>query len=591
MFTKRDKRLFRIMIGIQILLSLIDLFAVLLVGIVGSLAISGVSSGQPSIQVGNILKILGIFELNIQQQSTILGSLAAFLLISKTLISIYFTRKSLRFLSFRAAHISTLLLRKVLNQDLLDVNSGSFQTKLYSVTRGVETLSVGVVGTALIMTSDLILTLIMIVGLFAIEPLMAGATLFFFGSVGFILQKALAGRTQQISMLQTQYGIRNNQQILEVLGAYREIFVRNRRNFYADKIGIGRQKLAQISAEKAFLPNISKFVFEITTVLGAILLAAYQFYSFDAVKAIGVLTVFLGASARISPALLRVQQGFLTVRGSAASAITTLDLIKQEITEDQLSDGVNSVYASSFIGSVDLREVSFRYTTNEKFALNRINLSVKSGEMIALVGPSGSGKSTLVDLILGLLGPSSGEILVSGLPPRTCIKTFPGEIGYVPQETNIFDGTIRENVTLGFEDNDFTDEQVMKSLAAAALTSFIEDSNLGLNTPVGERGTRLSGGQRQRVGIARAMITQPNLLILDEATSALDGHTESQISDAIASLKRRCTVILIAHRLSTVKNADRIVYLENGIIKCVGSFSDLRRQIPDFDMQAKLMEI
>ncbi len=589
LFSPRDKKLFVIMILAQILLGFLDLLSVVFIGIIGALAVSGISAGQPGDKVSSVLRFLEISNLSVQSQAMILGLTAAVLLISKTLISIYFTRKSLRFISLRSAQISAGLLRKVLSQDLQQLKLNSFQTTLYAITGGVDVLAVGVVGTIVVMVSDLSLTLIMITGLFAVDKQIAGATLVFFGAVGFTLHKLLAGRTQRIAKLQTQYGIRSSQQILEVLGAYREIFVKDRREFYADSIGEGRKKLAEIGAEKAFLPNISKYVFEITTVMGSFLIAAFQFLKTDALHAVTVLTIFLAASARISPALLRVQQGLLTLRGSAASAGPSLDLIGMSIRQSSNTNFEMESSISGFYGEVEIQDLTFRYSNEDEFAIKDVNLKILPGEIVALVGPSGSGKSTLVDLILGLLKPEQGKVLISNQSPLSCIKKFPGMIGYVPQDTSIFEGTIRENVCLGFNKGDFSDSQVLESLELASLKSFVDESPQGLDTLVGERGTRLSGGQKQRLGIARAMMTQPKLLILDEATSALDGQTEHEISESINSLKGLSTVIIIAHRLSTIKNADKVVYLDKGEVISVGSFSDVRDLIPDFDHQAKLM--
>jgi ABC-type multidrug transport system fused ATPase/permease subunit len=589
LFSPRDKKLFGVMILVQVLLGFLDLISVILIGLVGSLAVTGISAGKPGEKVTLVLEVLRISEMSVQIQASVLGTAAAILLISKTLIAIYFTRRSLRFISLRSAQISANLLRKVLSQDLQQLKSKSFQTTLYAITGGVDVLAVGVVGTLVLMVSDLSLTIIMISGLFAVDKLIAGATLLFFSAVGFSLHKLLAGRTQRIAQLQTQYGIKSSHQILEVLGAYREIFVKDRREYYADSIGNGRKKLAEIGAEKAFLPNVSKYVFEITTVVGAFLIAAFQFLRTDALQAVTILTIFLAASARISPALLRVQQGLLTLKGSAASAGPSLDLIERSINQQVDAVSVTDQELSKFNATVDVRALNFRYSDLDEFALNDINLKVSPGEIVALVGPSGSGKSTLVDLILGLLRPETGEVRISNETPINCIRMFPGMIGYVPQETSIFEGTIRENVSLGFAENEFSDEQIMKALEIAALKSLVEESPSGLSTLVGERGTRISGGQRQRLGIARAMVTQPKLLIFDEATSALDGQTEHEISESINSLKGLSTVIIIAHRLSTVKNADRIVYLDKGRIISVGTFSEIRSQISDFDQQAKLM--
>jgi ABC-type multidrug transport system fused ATPase/permease subunit len=175
------------------------------------------------------------------------------------------------------------------------------------------------------------------------------------------------------------------------------------------------------------------------------------------------------------------------------------------------------------------------------------------------------------------------------MDPLDAIAKWPGALSYVPQDVQISNGTIRQNVALGFSPLDAKDDLVNNSLASAALTEFINTLPLGVDTPVGERGAKISGGQRQRLGIARALFTKPSLLVLDEATSALDGETELEISDAIANLKGKATIILIAHRLSTVRQADIVAYLEKGNLIFAGTFDEVRRQVPDFDKQAKLM--
>ena len=191
--------------------------------------------------------------------------------------------------------------------------------------------------------------------------------------------------------------------------------------------------------------------------------------------------------------------------------------------------------------------------------------------------------------MLGVLNPDSGKVLISNLPPLDAISKWPGAVSYVPQDVIIANGTIRENVGLGYPIDIATDELVMKALKIAHLDSFIAGLPFGIDTPVGERGTKISGGQRQRLGIARAMFTNPHLLVLDEATSSLDGETEANISDSIHELRGSTTVVIIAHRLSTVRNADLVVYMDSGRILSKGKFEQVRAEIPDFDNQAKLM--
>jgi ABC-type multidrug transport system fused ATPase/permease subunit len=208
---------------------------------------------------------------------------------------------------------------------------------------------------------------------------------------------------------------------------------------------------------------------------------------------------------------------------------------------------------------------------------------------VAVVGSTGAGKTTAIDLILGLLEPENGSVLISGMKPQDAIVRWPGAISYVPQDVVISNGTIRENVGLGYKSEFVSEELVWDAIKAAQLESYVNSLPLGSDTQVGERGTRMSGGQRQRLGIARALFTKPKLLVLDEATSALDGETEAAISKAIQDLRGSVTVIMIAHRLSTVRNADSIIYMNEGQIKSIGTFEEVRAAVPDFDRQAKLM--
>lgn len=187
------------------------------------------------------------------------------------------------------------------------------------------------------------------------------------------------------------------------------------------------------------------------------------------------------------------------------------------------------------------------------------------------------------------MNPDEGTVYISGLHPQSAISKWPGAISYVPQDVVIAEGTIRENVALGYPREEATDELVMRALRVAHLDQFIETLPQGIDTPVGERGAKISGGQRQRLGIARAMFTQPLLLVLDEATSSLDGEAEANISAAIHSLRGATTVIMIAHRLSTVRNADTVVYLSGGKVIKTGKFEEVRSSVPEFEIQVKLM--
>jgi ABC-type multidrug transport system fused ATPase/permease subunit len=242
-----------------------------------------------------------------------------------------------------------------------------------------------------------------------------------------------------------------------------------------------------------------------------------------------------------------------------------------------------------FLPEIELIDVSFRYQVGNSFGINKINLRIESGETVAFVGPSGAGKTTIVDLLLGILEPLEGKILVSKLPPKDAIEKWPGGISYVPQDVFISNGTIRENICLGYPLELATDAKVIEVLKTSQLFEVVEKLKDGIDTHIGENGALLSGGQRQRLGVARALFTNPKCLVLDEATSALDGQTELDLSGAIQKLHGNVTVIVVAHRLSTIVNADKVVYMDKGNILSVGTFDEVRQRVPEFNNLATIM--
>jgi ABC-type multidrug transport system fused ATPase/permease subunit len=465
------------------------------------------------------------------------------------------------------------------------------QQTLYSVTAGVDSIAMNVIGTTVLIISDTSLLLILGFGLFVVDPVVALSTLIVFAAIALLLYRLMQVRAVRLGEAQRYLSIESSEKTLEVLNSYREIVVRNRRSFYSRELGSIRFKLADVIAERAFMPNISKYVIEITVVLGSLGIAALQFAVNDASRAIAVLAVFMAASTRISPAILRLQQGAINIKSSIGSAGPTLDLIEelQELTPgSEKVDDLNFEHAG-FTGEVELKNITLTYPTKKRPAVKDVSLNIKQGQVVSFVGPSGAGKTTIIDVILGVLEPDSGVVQMQGHAPLNAIKLWPGAIGYVPQDVMISNGTIRQNVCLGYAINDVSDGDVWQALEVAQLAEFIRELPEGLDTPVGDRGTKLSGGQRQRLGIARAMFTKPKLLVLDEATSSLDGTTEANISEAVHNLKGGVTIVMIAHRLSTVKESDVIHYMANGTLKMSGTFEELRRSIPEFDKQAQLM--
>ncbi len=243
------------------------------------------------------------------------------------------------------------------------------------------------------------------------------------------------------------------------------------------------------------------------------------------------MTIFLAAGSRIAPASLRIQQGALQIKNNLGICKPTLEFIS-EINYSHHDTSNESVLSldlthEGFVSEVNVSKVTFQYPSNTINVLSDVEFSVSPGQLVSIVGPSGSGKSTLADLILGILEPQVGSVQISGLPAENAIRKWPGAIGYVPQDVSIMSGTIRDNIVMGLSETEISEKMINDCLRIAQLDEFVSSLSEGINTEVGERGAKLSGGQRQRLGIARALVTNPRLIVFDEATSALDGVTEA----------------------------------------------------------------
>ena len=596
LFSRGDKVKILFILSVQVVSGLLDLLGIALFGALGALSVTGLGAGVPSDKVGRLLEVLQISDWNFQAQVALLGGVASILLVTKTFFTAFFSRRILFFLSHRAAILSSNLVDSLLTKSLLEIQRKSSQDHLFAVTSGVNSLILGVLGTLITLVSDISLLVIVGIGLFVVDPSLALIILLLFLVTGTILYFLMSVRARDLGNRNTDLTVDSSKLILEVLSTYRESLVRDTRGYYSKKIAHSREALAINQAEMQFMPTISKYVIEVTLILGGVGISAMQFLLQDATHAVASLALFLAAASRISPATIRIQQGALQIRTSTGIAKSCLVMIEKlnfgTISNSSEARELTSLTESKFEARLSIREVSFSYSKlGELEALKNINTFVNPGDFLAIVGPSGSGKTTLVDIMLGVLTPTKGTILISGLPPVEAIKQWPGAIAYVPQEVTVVEGTVKDNIVLGFELGAAADqeERCWEALRAASLETEVRMLPHGLNTFVGERGTRFSGGQRQRLGIARALYTRPKLLVLDEATSSLDATTENEISKSISKLMGTVTVITVAHRLSTVINADKIIYVDHGEVLAEGTFNQIRELIPNFEVQAKLL--
>ncbi len=587
---REKKKLAFLSIG-QALLSILDLFGVLLVGAIGALGIRGVSGAGKADRVSQLLEFLGLGNLTLTQQISVLGGLATFLLTAKTILSAFLTRKTYDFLSRCCADLTTRLMLEINTQRRDKRNSRSSQEILFAVSEGARIITITMLGAATLLLSDLSLILILCFGLTLLNFQVAIISILYFSFVAFVIYAILQKKILLLGGNVTKRQIQTNQEILEMLTASREIAVSGKTQFYIEGIHSKQSKLLKTVSDYIFIPILGKYFIEASLVFGGLLLGFLEFTLQDPYRAVASVSVFLAAGTRMAPALLRIQSGALVIKGSKGVTKSTFELIS-DLGEQAImvSDGsiAQPPEKTDFIPMVQFSDVSFTYFGETKPTIRNVNLEIHSGASVAIVGTSGSGKSTLLDLLLGILEPQVGGIQISGKDPRNAIKTWPGKIGYIPQQVGLFNKSLAENVALGFVPSEIDIKRLNECLETAELSDLTSEFESGIETVIKESGNNISGGQKQRIGIARALYSKPKIVVLDEATSALDVKSESSILRNLRESYPNNTFIFVTHRIALAKACDLVVYLRDGEVIASGSFDEVKTLVSDFERQADL---
>ena len=591
LLSARDQRRLILISLTQIFMGLLDLLGVALLGLVGTLTISGIQSSTPSPQIKSYLQLIRLDDFEFQAQVAILGLSAALILIGKTLFSIYITRRTLHFFSQKSARLSSLLIDKLLKQNLTYISKRTSQETIYSLTTGTNALLMGVMATAITLIGDIALVIILGIGLFVIDVAVALSSLALFSVLLLLMHFLLSVRSRRLGEKDAKLSVESNLALEEAILSFRELFVHDKLESYATNFSGKRKEYAHTQAEMIFLPNISKYVVESGLIFGGLIIAGIQFSIHDATRAFATLSVFLAAGSRLAPAVLRIQQSSLQIRNNSGVASGTLAFIRDlEIWKSLKVDNDKSASPKlEFSPDIQVKSISFAYPESKDLTIKNLSISIPSGSHLGIVGVSGSGKSTLVDLLIGVIEPQAGEILISDDSPRKTIEKFPGLISYVPQEVFISSASIKNNIALGFKESEISLERVERLLSMCGLKEDFKVLNLNLDSQIGGSNRQLSGGQRQKLGLARALYTNPRILVLDEFSSALDASSEQELTNLIKNLGDDITVVQIAHRLSSVKDCDQLIYLESGEIIATGTFVELRAQVEEFNTQAQLM--
>ena len=420
------------------------------------------------------------------------------------------------------------------------------------------------------------------------QPVTALLSLAYLGIVAIIINQVVTKRTLDAAQDNLDYSYRIAQLLTEMVEALKELTLRGRLEQIQIVVGRHRQGAVRARARLAFLSLIPRYSYEAALIGGFLLIGGTGYVLGGLTAAIVAVALFGAAGIRLIPALTGIQSSVI----SATASVPWVNDVVNDLrgTESNVTDALGGTDITALPESptvLALEKIEFRYPAGTRSVLLGLDLDVPLGSSLGIVGPSGSGKSTLIDLLLGLRMPTAGGIAIDGTPLPEVIHAWRSRIGYVPQRVTLFDGTIGQNVALSWDD-DYDREKVLSVLRKAQLTSLIESREHGIDERIGERGVSLSGGQQQRLGIARALYSDPLILVLDEATSSLDTKTEDDVVQALKRLHGEVTIIAVAHRISTIKDYDQICYLDNGRILGKGSFDELAASLPQFGLQVQL---
>jgi ABC-type bacteriocin/lantibiotic exporter with double-glycine peptidase domain len=437
--------------------------------------------------------------------------------------------------------------------------------------------AINIIANILSLISSAVMLITILIAMVAVNPLIAIAS---FGGFG-LIYIIIIGLTRSRLSINSQITARESTQVIkclqEGLGGIRDVLIDGSQPVYCQIYRDADFPLRRAQCSSVFIGASPRYAME---ALGMGLIAALAYSLAQQVDGISKAIPILGALAlgaqRLLPSLQLAYSAWANIQGSKASLSDTLELLDQPMPSYANQKAVQTI---AFNCCINLSQLSFRYSPQTPYVLNNVNLNIAKGSRVGIVGTTGSGKSTLLDIVMGLLQPTNGKLEVDGKDiTLQNIHSWQAHIAHVPQAIFLADSSIEENIAFGIPKDKIDHDRVRNAAQQAQIASTIESLPQQYKTFVGERGIRLSGGQRQRIGIARALYKQADVIVFDEATSALDGETEFAVMKAIDELGKDLTLIIIAHRISTLKNCTKIVELSNGEIKREGSYIDIVKQ-------------
>lgn len=547
-----------------------------------------VTSPQTVIEYKSYATIINFFHINhILTITALMGILIVLMFLSKNLLMILCIYLQNKFVINWKNDLNKMLMKFYLNAPYMQMFKTTNSEKIYNLTAlTAQTLETFVMRSFVFFTNSII-TLIILALLFMKFPAIALFTVIFVIASMVILNKFFKHKTEVLAPQMLSFSLKNNNQVLENIKNLKEIRIFSAEKYFLDKFNKVQRENNNVIFKNTFYASIPPYLVEIILVISLIILAGLitlKNYG-DSSKIIASYGLILGIVFRIAPSLNRIQVA-LNHMNSSKGLVKKMNDEYEQNHFDVVSNVTNNNDSLEFNEKIKFEDVSFGYRENVS-VIKDCSFEIKKGEFVGIIGLSGAGKTTMADILMGLLPVNSGKITVDNEEiTEKNINAFRNLTGYVPQEVNLLENSFKNNVAWGQDEKNIDDERVVESLKLAQLYDFVQE-NGGINSVI--RG--LSQGQKQRLMIARGLYKNPEILIFDEATSSLDVETEHEITKMLTSLKGNKTLIAIAHRLSTLKECDKLIYLKDGVIVDVGTFEELENRHEDFKNLIKLSQI
>jgi ATP-binding cassette subfamily C protein len=597
--TPRERSKWLFLTGLRALLSILDLTGILAIGfVVTSTAIFLTSGSDPN----RVLDFAGIQIPAVNAQTLPWVSAGVLLLfLIKALFSVILTKSAAFFVATIEARSARTIAEISFGGDLGDARNRSREEVMYAIQSGSPSAFNILLNAVNVLATESVLFVVICLGFLFVDPWATLAAVMYFGLIALVMQYFVGSSMTKAGQVATEGAVAANTAISDLLSVFKELLVLGKRDKYIDGIYRARADAADSAANQYYLSGMPRYIIEAALLVGVTLFVLAQALAGDIVKSAATIGVFLSGGFRLTAALLPLQNALLTINSVLTSARTAheiLELANERVTESRQktmskpgSPVKPSIGTFNFPIGVELNDVSFTYPNADKPALRNASFEIRAGTQVALMGPSGAGKSTIADLLCNVLTPSGGSIVRTGFPRGQDGFEKLGRVSYVPQRPGLVSGTILDNVALAEKSDEVNREQALEALQLANLAELISELSDGLDTHLGKLQDGLSGGQMQRLGLARALYTKPGLLVMDEATSALDAESEAEIQKALDSMRGKVTVVLIAHRLNTIQHADKVILVEDGLVKDSGTFKELVVRNPSVERVVDLLRV